>query len=78
MLHSVEDADAFARAYERRGGQLDPGPEARRYWTCLDVLGFLPDPGPIVVALIRQRPDLDVDGVRQRLEDLLALTLGSS
>jgi aminoglycoside phosphotransferase (APT) family kinase protein len=77
MLHSVEDAVAFARAYEQRGGQLDPDREARRYWTCLDVLGFLPDPGPIVVALTRQRPDLDADGVRHRLEDLLELALRS-
>ena len=75
MLHSLEDAKAFARAYVRRGGQLDRDPEARRYWACLDALGFLPDPGPIVVALIRQRPDLDVDGVRDRLEDLLAHAL---
>ena len=66
---------AFAAAYERRGGRLDPDPEARRWWTCLDVLGFLPDPGPIVVALTRQRPDLDADGVRGRLEDLLELAL---
>jgi aminoglycoside phosphotransferase (APT) family kinase protein len=78
MLHAVEDALAFTRAYERRGGRLDPDPEARRYWTCLDVLGFLPDPGPVVVALTRQRPDLDADGVRHRLEDLLALALRSS
>ena len=78
MLHSVEEAVAFAAAYERRGGRLDPDPEARRYWTCLDVLGFLPDPGPIVVALTRQRPDLDADGVRRRLEDLLALALRGS
>ena len=78
MLHAVEDAVAFTRAYERRGGRLDPDPEARRYWTCLDVLGFLPDPGPVVVALTRQRPDLDADGVRHRLEDLLALALGGS
>ena len=78
MLHSVEEAVAFAQAYERRGGRLDPDPEARRYWTCLDVLGFLPDPGPIVAALTRQRPDLDADGVRDRLEDLLALSLRES
>ena len=77
MLHTVEDAVAFTRAYVRRGGRLDPDPDARRYWTCLDVLGFLPDPGPIVAALTRQRPDLDADGVRRRLEDLLELTLRS-
>lgn len=75
MLHTVDDAAAFVQAYERRGGRLDPDPEARRYWTCLDVLGFLPDPGPVVAALTRQRPDLDADGVRHRLEDLLALAL---
>jgi aminoglycoside phosphotransferase (APT) family kinase protein len=75
MLHAVEDAEAFARAYVDRGGQLDPDPEARRYWTCLDVLGFLPDPGPVVQALTRQRPDLDAHGVRHRLEELLARTL---
>lgn len=78
MLHSVEDAEAFTRAYERCGGQLDPDPEARRYWTCLDVLGFLPDPGPVVVALTRRRPDLDADGVRRRLEELLARALRGS
>lgn len=78
MLHSLPDAAAFVGAYERRGGRLDPDPEARRYWTCLDALGFLPDPGPIVVALTRQRPDLDVDGVRHRLEDLLAQSLHGS
>jgi Ser/Thr protein kinase RdoA (MazF antagonist) len=77
MLHSVEDAVTFRRAYERRGGRLDPDPEARRYWACLDVLGFLPDPGPVVAALLRQRPDLDAEGVRRRLEDLLELSLRS-
>ena len=75
MLHGVDDALGFAAAYEACGGRLDPDPEARRYWTCLDVLGFLPDPGPIVVALTRRRPDLDAEGVRHRLEDLLALAL---
>ena len=75
MLHELADAETFLVAYERRGGRLDPDPEARRYWWCLDALGFLPDPGPIVAALTRQRPDLDPDGVRNRLEDLLALTL---
>ena len=75
MLHTLEDAEAFALAYVRRGGQLDPEPEARLYWACLDVLGFLPNPGPVVVALIRQRPDLDADAVRHRLEDLLARLL---
>ncbi len=78
MLHSVADAEAFERAYVGRGGRLDPDPEARCYWTCLDALGFLPDPGPIVVALLRQRPDLDVEGVRNRLEDLLARSLPPS
>jgi aminoglycoside phosphotransferase (APT) family kinase protein len=75
MLHSLDDALAFREAYERRGGRLDPDPEARRYWACLDALGFLPDPDPIVAALMRQRPDLDPEGVRRRLEDLLALAL---
>nr|WP_232531564.1 aminoglycoside phosphotransferase family protein [Microlunatus antarcticus] len=75
MLHTVDDALAFAATYERRGGRLDPDLEARRYWTGLDVLGFLPDPGPVVVALTRQRPDLDAEGVRHRLEDLLAVAL---
>ena len=78
MLHTVDDALAFQAAYERRGGQLDPDPDARRYWACLDVLGFLPDPGPVVVALTRQRPDLDAAGVRERLEELLARSLGSA
>ena len=75
MLHTLADAEEFTRAYLRHGGRLDPDPEARRWWTCFDLLSFLPDPGPIVVALTRQRPDLDAVGVRHRLEDLLALTL---
>lgn len=75
MLHSVEDALAFREAYTRRGGRLDPDPEARRYWACLDLLGFLPEPLPIVSELVRRRPDLHPDDVHGRLDDLLALVL---
>ncbi|SEP75839.1 phosphotransferase family protein [Microlunatus flavus] len=77
MLHSVDDALAFRQAYERRGGRLDPDPDAWRYWVCLDALGFLPEPLPIVSELVRRRPDLDADGVRRRLEDLLDEALHS-
>ena len=78
MLHSVDDALAFTASYERHGGRLDPDPEARRYWTSLDALGFLPEPLVIVSELVRRRPDLDADGVRQRLEDLLEESLHGS
>ena len=78
MLHSVDDALAFAAAYERHGGRLDPDPDARRYWTCLDALGFLPEPLLIVSELVRRRPDLDAEGVRERLEDLLVESLHGS
>ena len=75
MLHSVDDAVAFRRAYLDAGGRLDPDPDAWRYWQVRDIFGFLPDPGPVVVALTRQRPTLTPEGVLGRLEDLLALTL---
>jgi aminoglycoside phosphotransferase (APT) family kinase protein len=75
MLHSVADAVAFRRAYLDAGGRLDPDVGGWRYWQVRDILGFLPDPGPVVVALTRQRPTLTPEGVRGRLEDLLALTL---
>ena len=75
MLHSIDDALAFRDAYERRGGRLDPDPEARRYWACLDLLGFLPEPLPIVSELVRRRPDLRPDDVHRRLDDLLGLVL---
>ena len=77
MLQSVESAIAFRTAYVAQGGTLDPDPEVRAYWQLRDICGFLPDPAPVVVALTRQRPDLDLDGVRRRLEDLLARTLWS-
>ena len=77
MLHSVDDAVAFRRAYLDAGGRLDPDPGGWRYWQVRDILGFLPDPGPVVVALTRQRPTLTPEGVRGRLEDLLALTLNT-
>jgi aminoglycoside phosphotransferase (APT) family kinase protein len=78
MLHSLDDALAFTAAYERQGGRLDPDPEARRYWTSLDALGFLPEPLVVVSELVRRRPDLDADGVRRRLEDLLEESLHGS
>ena len=75
MLHDVEDALAFRAAYEAHGGRLDPDPDAWRYWVCLDALGFLPEPMPIVSELVRRRPDLDHAGVHRRLEDVLEVAL---
>lgn len=75
MLHTVDDALAFRAAYEGHGGRLDPDPDARRYWVCLDAIAFLPEPMPIVSELVRRRPDLDHAGVHRRLEDVLEVAL---
>lgn len=77
MLQSVESAVAFRAAYLAQGGTLDPDPDVRAYWQLRDICGFLPDPAPVVVALTRRRPDLELDGVRRRLEDLMAQALSS-
>lgn len=80
LLHDLDRAVAFREAYRRHGAR--PGmdrPEAERaadrFWVLSDILGFLPDPGPIVAALTATRPDLTPDVLRRRLEHLLALTL---
>jgi aminoglycoside phosphotransferase (APT) family kinase protein len=76
MLHTTADADAFRAAYLRRGGRLDPDPDAARFWVVSDILGFLPDPAHILAGMADRRPDLSPDAVRHGLEELLALTLG--
>lgn len=75
MLQDVAAADAFSAAYARHGGRVDPDPEASRYWAVSDILGFLPDPTSIIVALMATRPELSAGLVRRRLEGLLALVL---
>lgn len=76
MLHTTADAEAFRAAYVRQGGQLDPDTDAARFWMISDIIGFLPDPAHILVAVAAGRPELSADAVRRGLEDLLALTLG--
>ena len=75
MLHTTADVEAFRAAYARQGGQLDPDPDAARFWVVSDILGFLPDPAHILPAVARSRPDLSPGIIRRGLEDLLALTL---
>jgi aminoglycoside phosphotransferase (APT) family kinase protein len=77
VLHDIGRAAAFGRAYERHGGRLETSYEAAQFWQISDILGFLPDPGPQLAALIYTRPELTVDLVRSRLEQLLLLTLRS-
>jgi aminoglycoside phosphotransferase (APT) family kinase protein len=77
MLHDVASATAFLAAYRRHGGQLERDPEAARFWAVSDILGFLPDPDPVVRALTAARPDLTPDLLRTRLEELLELTLAA-
>jgi aminoglycoside phosphotransferase (APT) family kinase protein len=74
MMHTAADAEIFRAAYVRAGGRLDPDPAAARFWIVSDILGFLPDPAHILVAVKSSRPDLSAASVRQGLEDLLALT----
>ena len=75
MLHATADAETFRTEYLQRGGQLDPNPDAARFWVVSDILGFLPDPAHIIPAVSSNRPDLTPDDVRRGLEDLLARTL---
>lgn len=75
LLHDLDAARAFVTAYRRHGGELAADPEAARFWVLLDLLGFLPDPVPIVAALVARRPDLSAGVVRDRLERLLVATL---
>ncbi len=75
MMHAPADADHFRTAYLSAGGRLDPDPDATRFWTIADVLGFLPDPAHILPAVRPTRPDLSAHLVRNRLEALLAATL---
>ena len=75
MLHSTADALAFRAAYRKQGGQLDPDPAAARFWAVSDILGFLPDPAHILVAVASNRPDLTPDAVRNGLESLLEAVL---
>jgi aminoglycoside phosphotransferase (APT) family kinase protein len=75
MLHTTGDVEAFRAAYLRAGGQLDPDPDAARFWVVSDILGFLPDPAHILPAVANSRPDVSAEVVRHGLEDLLAWTL---
>ena len=75
MLHTTADVEIFRAAYLRQGGQLDPDPDAARFWLVSDILGFLPDPAHILAAVARSRPDLTPGMIRRGLEDLLSLTL---
>ena len=75
MLHTTADVETFRAAYVRQGGQLDPDPDAARFWVVSDILGFLPDPAHILAAVATNRPDLTPGTIRRGLEDLLALTL---
>jgi aminoglycoside phosphotransferase (APT) family kinase protein len=75
MLHTTADAAAFRASYVAQGGRLDPDPNAARFWAVSDILGFLPDPAHILLALASSRPDLTPEAVRQRLEDLLVQSL---
>ena len=77
MLHDFASARAFLAAYRGHGGQLDRDPEAARFWAVSDILGFLPDPDPVVRALTATRPDLTPDRLRTRLEELLELTMAA-
>jgi aminoglycoside phosphotransferase (APT) family kinase protein len=76
MLHTIADAETFRAAYLRQGGQLDPNPEAARFWVVSDILGFLPDPAHILAAVASSRPDLTPGIIRRGLEDLLGSALG--
>lgn len=75
LLQDAASAQTFVTAYEQHGGQVDRRSAARRFWVVSDLLGFLPDPVPIVRALVRARPDLTAVVLRHRLEQLLAFTL---
>ncbi len=75
LMHAGADADRFRRAYLSAGGRLDPDPDATRFWTVSDVLGFLPDPAHILPAVGPARPDLSAHLIRARLEARLAVTL---
>ena len=77
VLHSVDQACEFSAAYAGHGGTVDPDPEAQRFWAVSDILGFLPDPQPILRALTVIRPELTADVLRDRLEQFLAHTLQS-
>ena len=75
MMHAPAAAAFFRTAYLRAGGHLDPDPDATRFWTISDVLGFLPDPAHILPAVRATRPDLSTQLIRDGLEGLLAITL---
>ena len=78
MLHDFDSADAFSDAYRWHGGVLDNDHDAEVFWAVSDILGFLPDPTQIITALIHHRTDLPHQVVRERLEQLLMITLGET
>ncbi len=77
LLLDLRHAAGFVAAYQHHGGRIDPDPEARRFWAVSDILGFLPDPVSHLTALTATRPELTPEVLRDRLEDLLAQTLGA-
>jgi aminoglycoside phosphotransferase (APT) family kinase protein len=75
MLHDLDSAGAFAAAYRRHGGVVDEDPEAFRFWSVSDILGFLPDPALHLTALTNTRPELVASVVRSRLDQFLSSVL---
>ncbi len=75
MLQDLVSAEAFVAAYRAHGGTVETDEGATRFWAVSDILGFLPDPAEVLVALLAVRPELTARIVQRRLEDLLARVL---
>lgn len=75
VLHDAASADTFLEAYRRFGGELDPDPQAWAYWRVADLFTFLPDPDPVLRAILDRRPDLEIATIRDRFELLLRQVL---
>jgi Ser/Thr protein kinase RdoA (MazF antagonist) len=72
MLHGLEHAGRFRRAYLAAGGVLDTDPQAVGYWQVADLIGFLPSPEHEIRALTSSSTRPPPPVVHDRTEALLA------
>jgi aminoglycoside phosphotransferase (APT) family kinase protein len=75
MLHGRGVAERFVQAYRA----LDPDaedPDEARYWSVMDIVGYLPGPSKMIEPWRALGRHVDEAEAARRLEELLAVTLG--
>ncbi|GAA1643258.1 aminoglycoside phosphotransferase family protein [Actinoplanes couchii] len=77
MVHGIEASAGFTDAYRRRTDDRSDE-EQFRYWSVMDIVGYLPDPVKVVQPWRDSGVDITVDLARSRLEQRLDQVIRSS